>query len=405
MPTRQSTSTRAFIAAAALILCVGPTLAHQLIGPDGLPQKHWVRYPFEFQLCGVSLGDKVLDRETGNYVLRYCLFRVHGNPTAVVVGSGGLAPAQTPPGGVGAGGGGGEAAMMGGAGGGGGMGGPGGGMGGPGGGMGGPGGGEGGGGGQAQAVSAGGPAPAWALAAWVAVDENHCEWLYQRDTYTMGFVVDRLGFIDQIVVAGTQCKIAATQLGDPAHCVRLGDDTQRVFLRYGIPDDIQTYVSGGGGGGGGAAMGAGGGGGGGAEGGGMGGPGGGMGGPGGGMGGPGGGMGGPGGGSGMGEPGGMEGGMGGPGMGMGGGGPQGGGAQQAAATGLTFSSGGGGAQLNGSVSFGTVTNELRRTFIFYYHDSYNVMFTLRDHKVVRINIFGDPDHFNPERKVYYRTNF
>ncbi|NCQ29803.1 MAG: hypothetical protein GW802_20650, partial [Armatimonadetes bacterium] len=132
MPTRQSTSTRAFIAAAALILCVGPTLAHQLIGPDGLPQKHWVRYPFEFQLCGVSLGDKVLDRETGNYVLRYCLFRVHGNPTAVVVGSGGLAPAQTPPGGVGAGGGGGEAAMMGGAGGGGGMGGPGGGMGGPG---------------------------------------------------------------------------------------------------------------------------------------------------------------------------------------------------------------------------------------------------------------------------------
>jgi len=92
-------------------------------------------------------------------------------------------------------------------------------------------------------------------------------------------------------------------------------------------------------------------------------------------------------------------------MGMGGGGPQGGGAQQAAATGLTFSSGGGGAQLNGSVSFGTVTNELRRTFIFYYHDSYNVMFTLRDHKVVRINIFGDPDHFNPERKVYYRTNF
>lgn len=415
------------ITAVGITFSLSPAPAHEIIGPDGTPQKHWVRYPFEFQLCGIGLGDKALDREAGNYLLRYCLFRVHGNPTAVVVGSGGLAPSQTPPGGVGGaggegggmaggpmGGGGpmgagmgggpmGGGAMGGGAmGGGPGMGGEMGGMGGPGGGGGGPGGGQ-----QAQGLSAGGPAPAWALAAWVAVDENHCEWLYYRSTYTMGFVVDRLGFIDQIVVAGTQCPIAATQLNDPQHRIRLGDDVQRVLLRYGYPDDIETYVSSGGGGGGGLPAGAGGGGGGAAAGGPGGMPGGGEGGmmgpmgPGGGsgMGGEMGGMGGEGGMMGPGGPGGMTGGP------MGGGGPGGGGGGGGGPS-LSFSGGGGGgAGLSGSVSFQGVTNQLRRTYIFYYHDSYNVIFTLRDNKVVRINIFGDPDHFNRARREYYRNNY
>ncbi len=52
--------------------------------------------------------------------------------------------------------------------------------------------------------------PDWASAVTVRLDGNHVEWLYKRDTYSMGFVVDRLGFVDAIVVAGTASPIANT---------------------------------------------------------------------------------------------------------------------------------------------------------------------------------------------------
>jgi len=300
--------------------------AHRIIGSDGKPVPHWVRYPFEFQLCGMALGDRVLDRGPGNFIYRYSLLRVHGMPDGLVVGRSATAE-QLPPqaGAGGAMGPGGPAAP--------------GGMGAGPAGMG-PGGpavfaqqpaAEGGlalgaapPGAQpaevAGAAAAGGevaaaPAPAWATAAWVVLDGNHVEWLYRRSTYVMGFVVDRLGFIDGIVVAGSECPIARTQLGDPAHCIKLGDDARKVMYRYGFPDEIETFVSSGG------------------------------------------------------QP-----------------------------------SGGEGMQIPGSatVTFRSVTNELRRSYLFKYHDSYNVIFTIQDNKVVRINIWGDPDYFTPERRQQIR---
>jgi hypothetical protein len=160
-------------------------------------------------------------------------------------------------------------------------------------------------------------APPWALAAWIVLDGNHVEWLYRRSTYVMGFMVDSLGFIDGIVVAGNKCPIAATQVGEPSHTIKLGDDARKVMYRYGLPDGIDTFVSSGG----------------------------------------------------------------------------------------TPSGGGGGVQLPGSatVVFRTVTNELMRSYLYRYQDSYNVIFTVQENKVVRINIWGDPDYFTPPRKAQLRA--
>ncbi|PIU64797.1 MAG: hypothetical protein COS85_11285 [Armatimonadetes bacterium CG07_land_8_20_14_0_80_59_28] len=288
-----------------------PVEAHRITGLDGKPVPHWVRYPFEYQLCGISLGDKLLDRGVGNYIFRYALVRVHGMPDGIVVGRSATAAQLPPEGGAGEAGG----------------------AGGPGGGpavfreL--PGGPEGGpslgaapsgagaagvaGAGAAGAEVSAAPAPAWATAAWVVLDGNHVEWLYRRDTYVMGFMVDRLGFVDGIVVAGSECPIARTQLADPAHHIKLGDDSRKVMYRYGFPDEIETFVSSGGG----------------------------------------------------------------------------------------APAGGEGIQIPGSatVTFRSVTNELRRSYLFKYHDSYNVIFTIQDNKVVRINIWGDPDYFTPDRKL------
>jgi hypothetical protein len=45
----------------------------------------WVRYPLEFQLCGIGLGTRAVDKDRFNRIDRYGLFAMHGNPTAVVV--------------------------------------------------------------------------------------------------------------------------------------------------------------------------------------------------------------------------------------------------------------------------------------------------------------------------------
>ncbi|HEX8835146.1 MAG TPA: hypothetical protein VF719_13140, partial [Abditibacteriaceae bacterium] len=47
----------------------------------------WVRYPLEFQLCGIGLGTRAVDKDRFNRIDRYGLFAMHGNPTAVVVPS------------------------------------------------------------------------------------------------------------------------------------------------------------------------------------------------------------------------------------------------------------------------------------------------------------------------------
>jgi hypothetical protein len=263
----------------------------------------WVRYPLEFQLCGVGLGMKAVDKDRFNRIDRYGLFAIHGNPTAIVVptaGGGSVTVNQQPP----------EVASF-------------------------------------FADDPGAGLPNWASAITVQLDNNHVEWLYRRDTYAMGFVVDRLGYVDAIVVAGVYSPIARTQLEDPVHTVKLGDDLRKVLFRYGYPDTIETYLinaaagvavtaptAAGAEAGAGAAAG--------------------------------------------GEP------------------PlpaQPGGAGAAAGAGAAGATAGGAA------------NAAFRTFEVRYEQSYNVVFTIRNNRVVRVYIFGDPDFFNEQRRNAIRRQY
>ena len=294
----------------------------------------WVRYPLEFQLCGIGIGTRAVDKDRFNRIDRYGLFAMHGNPTAVVVaeaqpagGAGGLGGAG---GGLpGAGGGLMGAGMPG--------------MGMPGAGaptLGAPGG-LGGFPGAGGAAAPGGVTlqqtppiagaglfpggandslPDWASAITVPIDDNHVEWLYKRENYAMGFVVDRLGYVDAIVVAGTESPIARTQLEDPVHTVKLGDDLRKVMFRYGYPDTIETYA-------------------------------------------------------------------------------------QNISAGATSTGGG---SLAGSPTGGAnagTNNNAYRTFELRYEQSYNVVFTIRNNRVARIYIFGDPDFFNELRRRQFRVAY
>jgi hypothetical protein len=265
----------------------------------------WVRYPLEFQLCGIGLGIKAVDKDQYNRIDRFGLFAIHGNPTAVVVPSatGNIQVNQQPP-----------------------------------------------------EVSAqfrdDNPdyLPNWAAAVTVQLDNNHVEWLYRRDTYSMGFVVDRLGYVDAIVVAGVQSPIARTQLEDPIHTVKLGDDLRKVLFRYGYPDTIETYTINYAAG---VAVGA-----------------------------------------------------------AGGGGEAGAGAEGAAgaagaagAGGAGAAGAGGGGAAAAAATGGGAANAAVRTFEVRYEQSYNVVFTIRNNRVVRIYIFGDPDFFNRNRRGLLRTEY
>jgi hypothetical protein len=264
----------------------------------------WVRYPLEFQLAGIGLGTKAVDKDRFNRIDRYGLFALHGNPTAVVVPTSGgtVTVNQQPP----------EVASL-------------------------------------FPGDPGGGLPDWAAAITVQLDNNHVEWLYRRDTYSMGFVVDRLGFVDAIVVAGVYSPIARTQLEDPVHTIKLSDDLRKVLFRYGYPDTIETYqinaaagVNVGGAGGGAAAQG------------------------------------------GEAEAGAAPGGA-----------PGAGGPEQPGA----------GAGEAGAGTTGGASNTAFRTFEVRYEQSYNVVFTIRNNRVVRIYIFGDPDFFNEQRRQALRTGY
>lgn len=277
----------------------------------------WVRYPLEFQLCGIGLGTKAVDKDRYNRIDRYGLFALHGNPTAVVVPTAGgtVTVNQQPP----------EVASL-------------------------------------FPGDPGGGLPDWAAAITVQLDNNHVEWLYRRDTYSMGFVVDRLGFVDAIVVAGVFSPIAQTQLEDPVHTIKLSDDLRKVLFRYGYPDTIETYqinaasgVNVGGAGGGGASQG------------------------------------GEAGAAGA-APGGAPGAGGGA---AGPGAPGAGGPEQPGA----------GAGAAGAGTTGGASNTAFRTFEVRYEQSYNVVFTIRNNRVVRIYIFGDPDFFNDQRRQALRTGY
>lgn len=272
----------------------------------------WVRYPLEFQLAGIGLGTRAVDKDKYNRIDRYGLFAIHGNPTAIVVptsSGGGVAVNQQPP----------EVAAL-------------------------------------FPGSENGHLPSWAAAVTVQLDNGHVEWLYRRDTYSMGFVVDRLGFVDAIVLAGTYSPIGKTQLEDPTHSVKLGDDLRKVLFRYGYPDDIQTYtinVSAGastGGTGGTAAAG-------------------------------------------------NPGDAGAPGA------PE----FQGNAQMLPPAPGDPGAGAPGEAGAATggggTSNNAFRTFELRYEQSYNVVFSIRNNRVVRIYIFGDPDFFNEANREKLRTKY
>ncbi|MBW3635927.1 MAG: hypothetical protein KY445_05595 [Armatimonadetes bacterium] len=285
----------------------------------------WVRYPLEFQLAGIGLGTRAVDKDRFNRIDRYGLFALHGNPTAVVRSIGGTsvvtggeggapptgegvpggaaaAPAggvnltmpQTPP----------EAASL------------------------------------FPQVERGGGLPGWALAVTVKLDNNHVQWLYNRGTYSMGFVVDRLGFVDAIIVAGIESDITRTQLEDPVHTVKLGDDLRKVLFRYGYPDDIVPLAS---------------------------------------------------------DPAATANDTtGAPGAAAAG--------AAGAAAGPAGGEGAAGAE-GGITADAAGTNGAFRTFDLRYEQSYNVVFTIRNNRVVRVYIFGDPDFFNAQRRYQLRTRY
>ena len=292
----------------------------------------WVRYPLEFQMCGIGIGTRAVDKDQFNRIDRYGLFAMHGNPTAVVVPTGeggGVTITQTPP----------EVAAL-------------------------------------FPQDQDGGLPNWAAAITVGLDNNHVAWLYNRDTYAMSFIVDRLGFVDAIVVAGTYSPIAKTQLEDPLHTVQLGDDLRKVLFRYGYPDTLETYavqaIAGAGAVTGGAGAGQG----------------------------------------GEGSSSGSEG-SGGRSSGSSGSSPGGGSSGSSSSSGSSGSSSSGSSSSEGGSSggegggggAGVAGNAGFRTFELRYEQSYNVVFTIRDNRVVRIYIFGDPDFFNMQRRRALRTSY
>jgi hypothetical protein len=283
----------------------------------------WVRYPLEFQMCGIGIGTRAVDKDQYNRIDRYGLVAMHGNPTAVVVPTGagaGVTVTQTPP----------EVAAL-------------------------------------FPQDQDGGLPNWAAAITVGLDNNHVAWLYNRETYAMSFIVDRLGFVDAIVVAGTYSPIAKTQLEDPLHTVQLGDDLRKVLFRYGYPDTIETYAVQAIAGAGTVAAAAG----------------------------------GATGGEGAAPEGGSSSG------GSGSSGSAGSGSGGSSSSSGSSSGGEGGTAGEGGTGGGTgvVGNAGFRTFELRYEQSYNVVFTIRDNRVVRIYIFGDPDFFNLQRRRSLRTNY
>ena len=144
---------------AGLALTVAPRgEAHKIIR-DGKIVPHWVRYAFEFQLCGVALGSRAVDRDPQNKIDRYSLFFVHGNPTALVApGVGTLTQGQAPPG-------------------------------------------------SGVPILEQTPNAPWLQAVSIGIPAGHVMWLYRRDDFAMGYVVDPLGFVTAITVAGDSCPI------------------------------------------------------------------------------------------------------------------------------------------------------------------------------------------------------
>jgi len=75
----------------------------------------------------------------------------------------------------------------------------------------------------------------WAISVFIQPQQNQRLWLYRREQAVMGFL-EQDGIVIAIAVAGDYFPYARTALGDPFRSIQLGDDLQRVLLRYGPPD-------------------------------------------------------------------------------------------------------------------------------------------------------------------------
>lgn len=76
---------------------------------------------------------------------------------------------------------------------------------------------------------------AWAVPVFIQPQQNQRLWLYRREQAALSFL-EQDGVVIAIAVAGEQFPYARTALGDPFRSIKLGDDLQRVLLRYGPPD-------------------------------------------------------------------------------------------------------------------------------------------------------------------------
>lgn len=97
------------------------------------------------------------------------------------------------------------------------------------------------------AAGAGGaiaPAPgelAWVIPVWIPLQRDQSLWLYKRNGASMSFLLDGSGMVLAITVAGRRFDSARTALGDPFKTIKLGDELQRVLLRYGQPDEVIAF--------------------------------------------------------------------------------------------------------------------------------------------------------------------
>ncbi len=76
---------------------------------------------------------------------------------------------------------------------------------------------------------------AWAVPVFIPPQQNQRLWLYRRNGAALSFL-EQDGVVIAIAVAGHHFPYARTALGDPFRSIQLGDELQRVLLRYGAPD-------------------------------------------------------------------------------------------------------------------------------------------------------------------------
>ncbi|MDT7898207.1 MAG: hypothetical protein RRB12_09615 [Armatimonadota bacterium] len=92
---------------------------------------------------------------------------------------------------------------------------------------------------------------AWTQLVYIPPQANQRLWLYRRGEGALSFLEDK-GIVVAIMAYGTRPDafvapdgrryLVATALGDPFRAIRLGDDLQRVLLRYGAPDSAHVIT-------------------------------------------------------------------------------------------------------------------------------------------------------------------